>query len=75
MGSEFCSGRGGIVEAQNFLGEMFGFERTAEIIEKGCTDGLSAERLLDRMIGEVKAFTGDTPQGDDQTIIVLEVKS
>jgi len=54
---------------------MFGFERTAEIIEKGCTDGLSAERLLDRMIGEVKAFTGDTPQGDDQTIIVLEVKS
>ena len=75
MGDRVVFYSDGIIEAQNSLGELFGFERTAEIIEKGCTDGLSAERLLDRMIGEVKAFTGDTPQGDDQTVIVLEVKS
>ena len=68
----FCSD--GIIEAENAEGEIFGFERTAETIRKGCQEGLSAAALLDRIIGEVKAFAGDVPQGDDQTVVVLTVE-
>ena len=54
---------------------MFGFERTAETIRQGCQEGLAAEALLERIISEVKAFAGEEPQGDDQTIVVLHVES
>ncbi|MBT7914652.1 PP2C family protein-serine/threonine phosphatase [Candidatus Bathyarchaeota archaeon] len=69
----FCSD--GIIEAENQSGELFGFERTAETIGKGCSQALSAPPLLDFLINEVKAFSGDTPQGDDQTIVVLQVEA
>ena len=65
----------GIIEAENSEEEMFGFERTAETIREGCSQDLSAPQLLDYLIDEVKTFTGDTPQGDDQTIVVLQVES
>jgi len=68
----FCSD--GIIEAENAGGELFGFERTAETIRKGCQEDLSAEGLLDRIIQEVKAFAGDTPQRDDMTVVVLRVE-
>ena len=63
----------GIVEAENGSGELFGFDRTAEIIRRGCLDGLSAEALIDHIIAETLSFTGDTPQGDDRTIIVVRL--
>ena len=69
----FCSD--GIIEAENAEEEVFGFERTAKSIRKGCSEDLSAPQLLDYLISEVKTFTGDTPQGDDQTIVVLKVES
>ena len=69
----FCSD--GIIEAENSSGEIFGFDRTAETIRKGCQEGLSASALLDRIIGEVKEFAGDAPQGDDQTVVVLAVEA
>ena len=65
----FCSD--GIIEAENPERELFGFERTADTIRKGCPQDLSAPQLLDYLISEVKTFTGDAPQGDDQTIVVL----
>ena len=64
----------GIIEATNGTGELFGFERTAEVIRKGCQEGLSAEAQLERIMGEVKRFRGETPQGDDQTAVVLKVE-
>ncbi len=69
----FCSD--GIIEAENSEGEIFGFEQTAETIRNGCKQNLSAPQLLDHLINEVKQFTGATPQGDDQTIVVLQVES
>jgi serine phosphatase RsbU (regulator of sigma subunit)/ligand-binding sensor domain-containing protein len=69
----FCSD--GIIEAENSEEEMFGFERTAGTIKKGCQDDLSAPQLLDYLISAVKSFTGDTPQGDDQTVVVLAVEA
>ena len=69
----FCSD--GIIEAENSDRELFGFERTAETIREGCSQDLTAPQLLDFLINDVKTFTGDTPQGDDQTVVVLQVES
>ena len=68
----FCSD--GIAEATNVQEEMFGFERTAETIRKACVEDLSAEALIDRLFGAVQDFAGETPQGDDMTIVVLKVE-
>ena len=67
----FCSD--GIVEAANPQEEMFTFEQTAEVIRQGYQEGLSAEALLEHLFGRVKAFTGETEQGDDMTVVVLQV--
>jgi phosphoserine phosphatase RsbU/P len=68
----FCSD--GIIETTNSEEDIFGFEQTAETIQKACADGLSAEALIDRLIGSVQAFAGDEPQGDDMTCVVLRVE-
>jgi serine phosphatase RsbU (regulator of sigma subunit) len=67
----FCSD--GIIEAGNGEGDIYGFEQTAETIRQGCSEDLSAEALIDRVISEVKTFSGETPQGDDQTMVVVRV--
>jgi len=36
---------------------------------------LSAEALIDRLIGTVQDFAGDAPQGDDMTVVVLKVET
>lgn len=36
---------------------------------------IGAEALLERIMAEVKEFRGETPQGDDQTVVVLKVES
>ena len=68
----FCSD--GIVEAENDDSELFGFERTEEVICSGCEEGLSPTALIDRVIDEVSHFSGDAPQGDDQTVVVVAVE-
>ena len=69
----FCSD--GIIEAANATEELFGFERTAETIGKGCREGLSAEQLIEQLLGAVQDFAGDAPQGDDMTVVVLKVEA
>ena len=69
----FCSD--GIAEATDAKEEMFGFERTAETIRAGFAEGLSAEASIDRLMGTVKDFAGDVPQGDDMTVVVLKVET
>ena len=63
----------GFSEAANAEGEQFGFEHTAEVIQQGCFEGLSPEHLVERLIEEVKAFTGDEPQADDMTCVVVKL--
>ncbi len=63
------------MEAMNTEDEMFGFEQTAEIIRQGCQAGLSADALLERVLSEVRDFSGERDQEDDQTIVVVGVKS
>lgn len=69
----FCSD--GIIEAANAQEDIFGFERTVATIQQGCTEGLSAEALIDRLIDTVQAFAEDEPQGDDMTCVVLKVEA
>ena len=69
----FCSD--GIAESRNAAGELFGFERTAETVRQGCVEGLSATALIDRLISDVQTFSGDNPQEDDQTIVVVGVET
>ena len=68
----FCSD--GIVEAENAIGELFGFERTTRTIRQVCSQGLSAAHTLERIVAAVDQFTGETPAGDDRTCIVIGVK-
>lgn len=65
----FCSD--GIIEAQNGAGELFGFERTAEVVRRGGEEGLTAAELVERLFAEVEGFSGEVPQGDDQTVVVV----
>ena len=69
----FCSD--GITEMNDPSGEIFGFERTTETIRQACAEDLSAEALIDQLIGTVKEFAGGASQGDDMTVVVLKVKA
>jgi len=65
----------GFSEATNAEEQLFGFDRTMEVIRQGCSEGLSPEDLIERLISEVKAFTGDEPQADDMTCVVIRVEA
>jgi sigma-B regulation protein RsbU (phosphoserine phosphatase) len=61
----------GIVEAMNEKEEMYGFERLQEVIKSNQT--VSAESLLESILENVKAFTGEAEQHDDLTVIAVSV--
>ena len=65
----------GLVEAANGAGEFFGFERIEATIRQGCVDGLSAQALMQYVFDAVKTFSGDAPQEDDQTLVVLHIET
>jgi serine phosphatase RsbU (regulator of sigma subunit) len=68
----FCSD--GISEAENEAGELFGYGRTAAAVREGCRAGLSPADLLERLIQEVRNFSGSVSQGDDVTCVVLQIE-
>jgi phosphoserine phosphatase RsbU/P len=59
----------GITEAENAALEMFGIERLEKVILS--SHGLSANDLSQEILNAVKAFTGDHPQSDDITLMVI----
>ena len=61
----------GIVEATNKEGELFGFEKTSDIIKRGCEQDLGSQELIDFVFEEVEKHSGDIEQEDDQTMVVL----
>ena len=62
----------GIVEAMNAQEEMYGFERLQEVVKSSKSE--TAEALMNEIIASVHDFTGDAPQHDDITVIVVSVK-
>jgi serine phosphatase RsbU (regulator of sigma subunit) len=59
----------GITEAFNTAHEMFGLERLIEVVQGN--SGASAGELLKAIEASVAAFTGDAPQSDDITLLVI----
>jgi phosphoserine phosphatase RsbU/P len=59
----------GITEAENAALEMFGTGRLEKIII--ASGGLAANAICQQILDAVKAFTGDHPQSDDITLMVI----
>jgi sigma-B regulation protein RsbU (phosphoserine phosphatase) len=60
----------GVKEAVDAKEEEFGMERMAEVFRNAAPHG--AEAVLNGMQAELKAFTGECPQMDDITLVVIE---
>jgi sigma-B regulation protein RsbU (phosphoserine phosphatase) len=60
----------GLVEAENQVGEPYGEDRLLFVLQTGV--GSTPDLLLQRMIAEVNAFVGATPQHDDITCMVIK---
>ena len=59
----------GITEAENADLDMFGLERLENIIR--ASGGLSANELSREILDAVRTFSGDHPQSDDITLMVI----
>lgn len=60
----------GISEAQNENGDDFGEDRLAEVAA-GCLEAPTTQ-IIDSIMQAVREFTGDIPQSDDMTILVVK---
>ena len=65
----------GFSEAADTEGKLFGFDRTMEVVWQGCSEELSPKEVIERLLGEVRTFTGDVPQADDMTCVVIRMDS
>jgi sigma-B regulation protein RsbU (phosphoserine phosphatase) len=70
-GSVVVVGTDGITETRNRSGELFGSERTREIIRTHAAR--SAADIQSAVIAAVQAFRGETPQEDDVTLVVVKL--
>jgi phosphoserine phosphatase RsbU/P len=59
----------GITEAENADLEMFGLERLERIIL--ASSQLPADELIQEILAAVRSFTGDHPQSDDITLMII----
>lgn len=59
----------GVVEATNADGELYGFERLRELLQG--TQLRRPRSLTRQIVRAVRAFTGNIPQSDDITLVVL----
>lgn len=59
----------GVTEARDASGELFGTERLSRWLRRAERDG--ADHSVQALLGEVARFGAGTPQGDDQTILLL----
>ena len=60
----------GFSEAENNHGELFGYERLLQLVDDFATADAAA--LITQIFTTVDQFTGDHPQSDDQTLLVLK---
>jgi sigma-B regulation protein RsbU (phosphoserine phosphatase) len=59
----------GVSEAMNKSAEEYGEPRLEDVLQN--TRGRSAQEILDAIHQDVKKHTGDFPQSDDITLLVL----
>jgi serine phosphatase RsbU (regulator of sigma subunit) len=61
----------GVVEAMNIRGEEYEEERLLQVLAAGAAT--TPDELLRRIMGDLDAFVGATPQHDDITCLLLKV--
>lgn len=59
----------GIIEANNEINELLGFERFYSILEEAPND--SAKKMLSYIQKKISQYTNDCDQNDDRTIVVI----
>jgi serine phosphatase RsbU (regulator of sigma subunit) len=62
----------GVTEARGQGNEFYGLDRLGRVIVANAA--ASWEQLHDAILDDVRAFTKDTPQADDVTLVVLEFR-
>jgi sigma-B regulation protein RsbU (phosphoserine phosphatase) len=60
----------GLVEAENQFAQEYGEERLLNVLHANAT--LDPQSMLQRMIAEVNAYVGLTPQHDDITCMLIK---
>ena len=61
----------GIVEAMNGARELWGFERLEAAFRSAGGDDPAA--LIEAILAQIRAFTGDAPPHDDMTMVAIQV--
>ena len=61
----------GIVEAMNGARELWGFERLEAAFRSAGGDDPAT--LIEAILAQLRAFTGDAPPHDDMTMVAIEV--
>jgi len=60
----------GIEEAMNQKEETYGYKRIEDVL-RNTTDTTTAQDVIDRLLEDVKEFTGGAEQYDDMTLVVV----
>jgi serine phosphatase RsbU (regulator of sigma subunit) len=61
----------GVVEAMNDARELWGFERLESAF--GAVGGQHPSNVIESLLADIRAFTGDAPQHDDMTLVALQI--
>lgn len=64
----------GVTEARDQSKEFYGHEGLEGLVNKMDSTVMSAKEIKDSIVEDVKRFSGDAPQTDDMTIIVVKVE-
>ena len=64
----------GVTEARDSSKEFYGHEGLETLVDKMDPAVMSAKEIKDSIVEDVKRFSGDAPQTDDMTIIVVKVE-
>ena len=62
----------GITEAENNRKDRFGQERLREVISR--TRRMDSKEIITKILDQVREFSGDLPQSDDITLMVIKVE-
>jgi len=61
----------GLTEAKRASKQMFGLERTKEVLDKCARQQLTPQQILETISDEVHQFIGDAEQSDDLTMLAI----
>lgn len=61
----------GMIDAVNHCGELYGTERFDNILSICCSD---THKSLDRVLEDLRGFTGETSINDDRTLLIADVE-